>query len=202
MNETTPSAATPLLITPSQTGGPFLSCALVPPEGPLRPVFSNEIAGNDVAGERIRIEGRVHDGDGAPVTDATVEIWQADSRGQFASGRDRSNASFPGFGRTQTDREGRYGFLTVKPGPVPGPGGSRQAPHVNVGIFARGIMRRLFTRVYFSDEIHNANDPILALVPGDRCLTLIAHRTERDSRPVYTFDIILQGEKETVFFEA
>ena len=89
----------------------------------------------------------------------------------------------------------------MKPGPLPAPQGGRQAPHVNIGIFGRGIMLRLFTRLYFSDEIHNANDPILSLVPGERCLTLIAHRQDGDGLPTYTFDIRLQGEGETVFFE-
>lgn len=190
------------IITPSQTVGPFFAYCLTPSAYEYRQIFSNDLAADGVPGERIRIEGRVFDGDGQPVPDAMIEIWQADPSGRYPKPGQGSNTAFTGFGRAECDAEGRFRFTTVKPGAVPGPHGSRQAPHINVGIFARGILRRLFTRIYFSDEIHNANDPILVLVPGDRSLTLIAHLTDTDDGPVYTFDIRLQGENETVFFEA
>lgn len=191
----------PLVITPSQTVGPFFAYCLTPTAYAYRAVFSNDLTHDGIAGERVRIEGRVLDGDGAPVPDAMIEIWQADAEGNYVRGEQGANLPFRGFGRAECDAEGRYHFTTVKPGPVPGPGGTRQAPHINVSVFARGVIRRMLTRLYFSDEMHNAGDPILALVPGDRCLTLIAHRME-GAPPVYTFDIRLQGEGETVFFEA
>jgi protocatechuate 3,4-dioxygenase alpha subunit len=189
-------------ITPSQTVGPFFSFCLTPREGIYPAVFSHDLTVGGVDGERIRIEGKVLDGDGAPVPDAMLEIWQADPQGRFAGAERAGNSAFAGFGRVECDAEGRYAFTTVKPGPVPGPGGTRQAPHINVNVFARGLLRQLVTRIYFSDELHNANDPILALVPGERCLTLIAHRVESGAEALYTFDIRLQGENETVFFEA
>jgi protocatechuate 3,4-dioxygenase, alpha subunit len=152
-----------------------------------------------VPGERIRITGRVLDGAGAPVADAMVEIWQADAQGRYATAETRANAAFQGFGRAECDAEGRYRFTTVKPGRVPGPNGALQAPHINVGLFARGVLRRMFTRIYFADEAANDADPILALVPEDARDTLIARQVEPG---VYTFDIRLQGDNETVFFEA
>jgi protocatechuate 3,4-dioxygenase, alpha subunit len=189
-------------ITPSQTVGPFFAYGLTPAAHEYRPIFSNDLAIGRAPGERIRIEGRVIDGDGRPVTDAMIEIWQADPSGGFPTPEEGGHAAFKGFGRTECDSEGRFSFTTLKPGAVPGPHGTRQAPHINVGVFARGLLRRLFTRMYFSDEIHNANDPVLALVPGDRSLTLIAHLSDTVSGPVYVFDIRLRGENETVFFEA
>lgn len=189
-------------ITPSQTVGPFFAYCLTPSAYDYREIFSADLTHSGVDGERIRIEGRVTDGDGAPVPDAMIEIWQADAQGHYATAGNRPNSAFTGFGRTECDGEGRYAFKTIKPGCVPGPNGTRQAPHINVSVFARGLLRHLFTRVYFSDEMHNANDPILNLVPGERCLTLIAHRVLEAAEPLYTFDIRLQGENETVFFEA
>ncbi len=186
-------------ITPSQTVGPFFAIAFSG-DGPGGSI-SNDLGSQIEFGERIRIEGQIIDGEGAPVSDALVEIWQADPDGHYPDSRDGANAAFLGIGRALTDSDGRYWFVTVKPGPLPAPQGGRQAPHVNIGIFGRGIMLRLFTRLYFSDEIHNANDPILSLVPGERCLTLIAHRQDGEGLPTYTFDIRLQGEGETVFFE-
>jgi protocatechuate 3,4-dioxygenase, alpha subunit len=190
------------VITPAQTAGPFFAFCLTPAAYEYRQIFTNDLAADGVPGERIRIEGRVFDGEGQPVPDAMIEIWQADPSGRFATPKQSGSAAFKGFGRTECDADGRFRFTTLKPGAVPGPQGSRQAPHINVGIFARGLLRRLFTRMYFSDEIHNANDPVLALVPGDRSLTLIAHLSDTVSGPVYAFDIRLQGENETVFFEA
>lgn len=188
-------------ITPSQTVGPFFAYALTP-RGlyPLSDLAGNDLVTDDAVGERIRIEGRLTDGDGASVGDAMIEIWQADGEGRFPrSDPALSNATFKGFGRAHCETDGSYVFTTVKPGAVPGPDGSTQAPHINVGVFARGLLRRLFTRIYFEDEPGNAQDPILTLVPEDARSTLIARRTGEGA---YTLDIRLQGENETVFFEA
>jgi len=134
-----------------------------------------------------------------------VEIWQADGDGRYPGDgtAGRPNSGFFGFGRAACDEAGEFAFRTVKPGAVPGTGGRLQAPHVDVGIFARGLLRRLFTRIYFPDEPANQADPILALVAADRRATLIAQRDgTADGLPLYRFDIALQGAQETVFFEA
>ena len=134
-----------------------------------------------------------------------VEIWQADSQGHYAhpaDGRPVASNSFRGFGRCPTDKEGGYAFATVKPGSVPGPSGSTQAPHINVGICARGMLKRLFTRIYFAGDPANASDPILALVPPERRGTLMANPDPK-SPNVWHFDIRIQGgADETVFFDA
>jgi protocatechuate 3,4-dioxygenase alpha subunit len=192
-------------ITPSQTIGPFFAYGLTPKAYGYREVFTNDLLTEDTAGERIRIEGRVFDGDGKLVSDAMIEIWQADGEGRYAhtaDGRSRPNTRFKGFGRSETDSDGRFRFTTVKPGQVPGPNGDMQAPHINVNVFARGLLNRLFTRIYFEGEAANAGDPILQLVPEDARGTLIAKRTGQGGEPTYTFDIHLQGHNETVFFEA
>jgi protocatechuate 3,4-dioxygenase alpha subunit len=186
-------------LTPSQTVGPFFAYCLTPSAYDYRQIFSNDLTRDGTAGERIRIEGRVLDGDGAPVPDAMIEIWQADAEGRYPQGASGRNVAFQGFGRTECDGDGRFSFATVKPGPVPGPNGGAQAPHINVGLFARGVLRRMFTRIYFEDEAANSADPILALVPEDARSTLIARRTGAGT---YSFDIRLQGDRETVFFEA
>jgi len=189
-------------ITPSSTVGPYFTIGLVPSQFGGRDIFFNSIVTPDVNGERIRIEGRVFDGDGAVIPDAVVEIWQADAAGRYAHPRDGAlpNAAFRGFGRSGTDAEGKYWFETIKPGPVAGPNGAPQAPHIAVNIFARGVLKQMTTRIYFSDEVANAEDPILALVPADRRHTLIANRDAKSA--LYRFDIHLQGVDETVFFEA
>jgi protocatechuate 3,4-dioxygenase alpha subunit len=132
-----------------------------------------------------------------------IEIWQADAAGRYAHPADprRPNAKFTGFGRAGSDAEGRFSFSTIKPGVVPGPNGKPQAPHIVVAVFSRGLPRHAYTRLYFADEANNANDPILALVPAERRDTLIAKRAEKNGAPVYLFDIRLQGENETVFFD-
>ena len=191
-------------ITPSQTVGPFFSPALTPGDQyPWRQPLANDLLTPDASGQRIRIEGRVFDCDGAPVNDAMIEIWQADAVGRYAHPADarRPNAKFQGFGRCGTDAEGSYSFSTIKPGAVPGPDGKPQAPHILVAVFARGLPRHAYTRIYFPDEAGNANDQILALVPADRRDTLIAKRDEKSGGSVYTFDIRLQGDNETVFFD-
>lgn len=190
--------------TPSQTVGPYLHLGLTPGAYGVREVFSNVVADPGVAGTRIRIEGRLIDGTGAPIVDGMVETWQADAEGRYphpADGRPLRSNSFRGFGRCATDATGGFSFDTVKPGTVPGPNGTTQAPHLNVGIFARGILKRLFTRIYFEGEPANAADPILALVPAERRATLIA-RPDPANRQLYRIDIHLQGDKETVFFDA
>ena len=191
-------------ITPSQTVGPFFAPALTPGKDYAwhQPV-GNDLITPDASGERIRIEGRVLDSDGAPVNDAMTEIWQADAAGRYAhpADRQRPNAKFTGFGRAGTDAEGRYSFSTIKPGSVAGPDGKQQAPHIVVAVFSRGLPRHAYTRIYFADEAANAADPILALVPADRRATLIARREEKNGAPVYVFDVKLQGENETVFFD-
>ena len=192
-------------ITPSQTVGPFFAYCLTPRGYDFPELVTDDLLTEDASGERIRIEGTVLDGDGQPVTDAMIEIWQADAQGRYAHPADRRavpNARFKGFGRAGTDGEGRYGFTTVKPGPVPGPDGRLQAPHINVHVFARGVLRHMMTRIYFADEPANDADPILALVPPERRGTLVARRDGQAGEPTYRFDIRLQGEDETVFFEA
>ena len=192
-------------ITPSQTVGPYFAYGLTPNRKyDWKDTFSTDLVTPDASGERIRIEGQVLDGDGCPINDCMIEIWQADAQGRYASPGDprpRPNAAFQGFGRAGTDAEGRYGFDTIKPGPVPGLDGKTQAPHVLLAVFARGMLRQSYTRIYFADEAANADDAILALAPPERRATLIAAKTERDGRAVYTFDIHMQGDAETVFFE-
>ena len=200
-------------ITPSQTVGPFFAYGLTPqgrcqwdPNGSYswKNTVSSDLITPDATGTRIRIEGRVIDGDGKAINDAMLEIWQADAQGRYASPADsraRSNALFKGFGRSATDKEGVYAFDTIKPGPVPGPNGANQAPHIVVCIYSRGMLRQVYTRLYFPDEAANAADPILALVPAERRGTLIAHKEMRGEQPVYRFDIRVQGDNETVFFD-
>lgn len=183
-------------LTPSQTIGPFFAYGLTPRAYGGQELFTEQVAAEGMAGERIRIEGVVYDGDGAVVSDAMIEIWQADGQGRFHAA---GNAGFTGFGRCETSAEGVYFFETVRPGALPAPGGAKQAPHLTVSVFARGVLVRLMTRIYFSDEAANATDPVLALVPAERRGTLIA---ERGADDVFRLDIRLQGEGETVFFEA
>lgn len=200
-------------ITPSQTVGPFFAYGLTPkgrcawdPNGQYS--WKNSVESNlvtpDASGTRIRIEGIVYDGDGAPINDCMIEIWQADSQGRYASSRDKSalpNSGFKGFGRSATDKAGLFQFDTIKPGQVAGPGGKPQAPHIVVCIFSRGMIRQVYTRLYFADDAANAADPILAMVPEDRRGTLLAHRQPGSDPVVYRFDVHVQGDNETVFFE-
>jgi protocatechuate 3,4-dioxygenase alpha subunit len=191
-------------ITPSQTVGPFFAFGLIPRDNDWNEVIGNNLVTPDASGERIRIEGRVLDGDGQPVVDSMLEIWQADAAGRYAHPADKRappNAAFKGFGRVGTDKDGAFSFETVKPGAVAGPDGKMQAPHIAVVLFSRGMLTHVFTRIYFADAAENATDPILALVPADRRDTLIARRADRSGHPTYLFDIRLQGDGETVFFD-
>jgi protocatechuate 3,4-dioxygenase alpha subunit len=189
-------------ITPSQTVGPFFAYGLTPNgKYDWNDAFTTNLVTPDTSGDRIRVEGAVYDGDGVPVPDAMLEIWQADAQGRFADPQDKRalpNASFKGFGRSGTGSKGEFAFDTIKPGSVPDPDGKPQAPHILVAIFSRGMLRQNYTRIYFDDEAGNAADPVLALVPVDRRATLVA---KRGPNGVYRFDIRLQGDDETVFFE-
>ncbi|KUL95165.1 protocatechuate 3,4-dioxygenase [Bosea sp. WAO] len=185
----------PLELTPSQTIGPFFAYALTPRAYGGKELATEQVAPEGVAGERIRIEGVVYDGDGVPVGDAMLETWQADAEGRFNAA---GNAGFTGFGRAETSAEGAYFIETVRPGALLGPNGAMQAPHLTVSVFARGLLIRLATRIYFDDEPGNTADPVLALVPEERRATLIARR---GADGVYRFDVRLQGEGETVFFD-
>jgi protocatechuate 3,4-dioxygenase alpha subunit len=192
-------------ITPSQTVGPFFKYGLTPNgQYDWNDAFTGNLVTPDASGERIRIEGRVFDGEGQPVPDAILEIWQADAQGRFADPQDKRalpNAKFRGFGRSGTDANGTFVFDTVKPGSVPDPDGKPQAPHVLLAVFARGMLRHLYTRIYFADEAGNGSDPVLALVPADRRATLIAAREAGNGNAVYRLDLHLQGDNETVFFD-
>jgi len=203
----------PLKQTASQTIGPFFHYALTPESYGRPGIAGGVLASADTLGERVRIEGRVFDGEGRPMPDALVEIWQANAAGRYnhptddrsAHGREEAalDPGFRGFGRLGTDADGGFRFETVKPGPVPGRGNTLQAPHINVILCARGMLDHAFTRIYFSDEAEaNGNDPVLSAVEAGRRATLVAERRESDSEIVYRFDIRLQGEAETVFFDA
>ncbi|MGA5302836.1 protocatechuate 3,4-dioxygenase subunit alpha [Nucisporomicrobium flavum] len=165
--------------TPSQTVGPYLSIGLTWAEGPY-------VVAEDAPGA-VWLHGRIRDGAGEPLPDALVETWQADPQGRFHT------PGFRGFGRCGTDDDGRWAIRTVKPGPVEG-----QAPHLVVSVFARGLLHRVVTRLYFADEAAaNGGDKVLATVPPERRHTLLAERDDVG----YRFDIRLQGDDETVFFD-
>ncbi|CAN7268132.1 protocatechuate 3,4-dioxygenase subunit alpha [Trinickia sp. LjRoot230] len=201
--------------TASQTGGPYVHIGLAPKQAGFdifENNFGNVLVSDQTLGERIDIEGRVYDGSGSLVRDALTEIWQANAEGRYAHPGDRQgkalDPSFRGWGRTGTDFEtGVYRFETIKPGPVAAHNGALQAPHICVVLFARGINMGLHTRLYFSDEVDaNLNDPVLAGIEwAVRRDTLVARRSEREGRAVYTFDVRLQdtpdGGRETVFFD-
>ncbi|EWY36454.1 protocatechuate 3,4-dioxygenase subunit alpha [Skermanella stibiiresistens SB22] len=194
--------------TPSQTVGPYFAYGLTPQpygrEGIADGrVVDRTLSGAALAGHRITVTGRVLDGAKAPVIDAMIEIWQADAQGRYAHPADGREASFHGFGRTGTDGEGAFRIETIKPGPVAGADARPQAPHLNVAVFARGMPNHAYTRVYFSDETAaNEADMVLNLVGPDRRNTLVAMLEKTAGGPVYRFDIRLQGEDETVFFDA
>jgi protocatechuate 3,4-dioxygenase alpha subunit len=173
--------------TTSQTVGPYFSIG-------FSLLSTSDMAAAGVQGERFALEGRVLDANRKPVPDAVIEIWQANAAGKYASEDD----SFRGFGRVATDKDGAFRLTSIKPGAVPGPHGTTQAPHLEVSVFMRGLMIRLTTRVYFPDEAANATDPILKLTPAARRETIIAQKTESG---VLHWDVLMQGADETVFFD-
>jgi protocatechuate 3,4-dioxygenase alpha subunit len=188
-----------LVPTPSQTVGPFFHIGLD------RPDWADLTSGGP-QGERIVIEGRVIDGDGASVPDACLELWQANAVGRYAHPDDTRtdkplDPNFRGFGRVATDADGRFRFTTIRPGPVPGRGNALQAPHIDVALFARGLLKQLFTRIYFTGDPLNETDPVLLSIddPGRR-ETLLATPNGSDAG-TWHLDIVMQGENETVFFD-
>ena len=181
--------------TSSQTIGPFFSIG-------LERLCDATLAGSALHGERIVVAGAVVDGDGAAVPDALLEIWQADADGKYGcdepEGAAMQERRFRGFGRVATDEQGRFQFVTVKPGCVKDEKGVEMAPHL-VSIFMRGLLTRLVTRIYFCDETKNATDPVLRLVPEERRGTLMAHASA--AAPArFEWNVKLQGPDETVFF--
>ena len=195
----------PMLIqSPSQTVGPYFAQGLLR-EGDQ--VFTNLLVSQDTEGERIRIEGCVLDADGRPIEDAMIEIWQANSHGRYNHPLDEQDKpldpNFRGHGRASTDINGNYWFETIKPGSVSGPREKSQAPHINVIVFARGMLSHAFTRIYFEDEAANQNDPVLMSIEDKTHRnTLIAKRKESAEAIAYRFDIRFQGDNETAFFDA
>jgi protocatechuate 3,4-dioxygenase, alpha subunit len=199
--------------TPSQTAGPYVHIGLIPQQAGFdifEQPFGNVVAGANTPGERIRIVGRVLDGLGQSCRDILVEIWQANAAGRYNHPADQQeskklNPGFRGWGRAGTDfNTGIYEFETVKPRPVVGRNGHRpMAPHVNVWLVSRGINIGLATRMYFADEAAlNEEDPVLRMIePAIRRETLLARREDGGGSAVYVFDIHLQGERETVFFD-
>jgi len=186
-----------LQATTWQTVGPFFSIG-------FSWLYRDNLAAPGVSGERVEIAGRILDGDGKPVPDGIVEIWQANSQGKYAHPEDpqekQDEPGFIGYGRVPTDDGGRFRFTTIKPGRVPGPDGKLQAPHLAVSVFTRGLLRRLITRIYFPDEPSNVEDFALNLVEAGRCGTLIAKKIDgRDG--TLEWNVILQGPGETVFFD-
>ena len=186
-----------LQATTWQTVGPFFSIG-------FSWLYRDNLAGPGVSGERVEIAGRILDGDGKPVPDGIVEIWQADSQGKYAHPDDPQEktieSGFSGYGRVPTDDAGHFRFTTIKPGRVPGPDGKLQAPHLAVSVFTRGLLRRLITRIYFPDEPSNAGDFALGLVETGRRGTLIANKIEGRAGAL-EWNIVLQGPNETVFFD-
>lgn len=201
--------------TPAQTLGPFFHQGLLRTRSVFqvrglcqdeRDVFDGVLAAPGAFGERVSIVGSVHDGLSLPIGDALLEAWQANGYGRYDHPLDPSGKAldphFRGFGRVATDAQGGYAFSSVKPGAVLGPNAALQAPHVNLVLGARGMTRHAFTRIYFEGDPLLASDPVLALVPEPRRQTLVARRSGvRDGASVYRFDVHLQGERETVFFE-
>ena len=186
-----------LVPTPSQTVGPFFKIELTTEEHCVK-----RVAGEQDKGERVWITFRVLDGDGVPVDDAMLEIWQADAKGKYNHPDDLQpkglDPGWIGFGRIATDDNGLCTLETVKPGCVGHT--TLQAPHLLIAIYARGMLKQLYTRVYFAGDAANENDPILALVPPDRRDTLLAQPDS--ARPGHwCFDLQLQGDQETVFFD-
>ncbi|HUC69879.1 MAG TPA: protocatechuate 3,4-dioxygenase subunit alpha [Stellaceae bacterium] len=189
-----------LVATPSQTVGPFFHLALDRAEWA-------DLTKDNPQGERIAVEGRVSDGDGAPVADACLELWQANAAGRYAHPDDARtdkplDPHFRGFGRVSTDADGCFRFMTIRPGPVPGRGNALQAPHIAVALFARGLLKPLYTRLYFAGDPANEADPVLQSIEDPaRRRTLVAPGQAGPGGPAWRFDIVMQGGNETVFFD-
>lgn len=205
--------------TPSQTVGPFFHYAL-PWKGCADLIGSSKMGARPdlfaerhyamraaeragrPAGEAIEVAGRVLDADGHPVPDAMLEIWQTNAAGRYASRSDTREAipldpHFVGFARAAVDAQGVYRFRTIRPGRVPGPEGTMQAPHLAMSVFGRGLLKRLATRLYFADMADNASDPLLLAIPPARRVTLVAQEVEG----VWWLDVRLAGDRETVFLD-
>ncbi len=200
-----------LQATTSQTVGPYFQIGLAR-------FYIDDLVGPGFCGEIVEIEGRVLDGDGEPVPDGVIEIWQADAQGKYPHSEyfkelkniqsnggeaqkhtevSRGRDTFQGFGRVPTQADGSFRFRTIKPGRVPAPDGTLQAPHIAVSVFTRGLLRRLVTRIYFPDEPSNAEDFALKLVDVGRRDTLIAKKARHNR---LEWNVVLQGRDETVFF--
>jgi protocatechuate 3,4-dioxygenase alpha subunit len=182
-------------LTPSQTIGPFYF-------GTLANAYRADMAPAGVAGERIEVMLKLHDAQGAVIPDGLLEVWQANSHGRYNHPDDRRNLpldpNFEGFGRASTWTDGCARFTTVKPGRVPWPDGGMQAPHINVNVFARGVLNRLATRLYFDGDTANAEDPVLKMIESARRSTLIA---KKDAKGGWLLPIHIGGPNETVFFD-
>ncbi|MEM7534531.1 MAG: protocatechuate 3,4-dioxygenase subunit alpha [Chloroflexota bacterium] len=179
--------------TPSQTVGPFFAIGMV-----MEP--EHILASDQTQGERISIVGQLLDGDGEPITDGLIEIWQPDANGVFNHPNDpnhgNADPNFNGFGRSKTEDNGAFRFDTIKPGAI-----GNAAPYINVRVFSRGMLLHAVTRIYFEDETANASDTVLSMIDSARRSTLIASRQETGSHAIYHFDVRFQGENETVFFD-
>jgi protocatechuate 3,4-dioxygenase, alpha subunit len=189
-----------LIPTPSQTVGPFFAVGLD------RAETADLTHGGAARGERIEIEGRVLDGDGAPIPDAMLEIWHANAEGKYHHPDDhqakRADPNFIGFGRAFADKAGRFRFITIRPGAVPGRGNALQAPHITLAVFARGLLKHLMTRIYFADRAaENELDPVLSKIADATARQTLLARPVAGKIGVYRFEVVLQGEGETVFFE-
>ena len=189
-------------LTSSQTVGPFFHDCLMREDARC-----DVLCTQATDGTRIRVEGIVLDGDGEPVPDVVLEVWQADAHGRYTHPADPRGLpldhGFTGYGRIATDADGHYAFTTVKPGTVPFDAERQQAPHISIAILGRGLLNHLYTRLYFDDEPANGKDPVLERVPAERRDTLVARRggdATGDAIP-YRFDVMLQGANETVFFD-
>jgi len=180
-----------------QTVGPFFQIG-------MERLYQADIAGEGVTGERIRIDGRLVDGEGLPIPDAVIEIWQANSYGKYAHPDDKQDKPleqrFRGFGRIATDDDGYFRFSTIKPGITPGPNGTAQAPHLVVRLMMRGLLRGLVTRAYFADDPRNNTDPVLQLIEPERRSTLMLKPSPEDAT-LLRWTIHMQGENETVFLD-
>jgi protocatechuate 3,4-dioxygenase, alpha subunit len=186
-----------LRATTSQTVGPFFKIG-------FDWLNRDNLVGEGVSGERITVQGRVFDGNGVPVPDAILEIWQANAHGKYNHPEDTQDKpiepGFKGYGRVPVSTDGMFRFVTIKPGPVPGPNGMEQAPHLMISLFMRGLLKHLVTRMYFPDDARNDGDPILNLVEAARRSTLIAKKTA-GSPGTLEWNVVLQGPDETVFFD-